>query len=118
MPAREKNVGGAAAGGDETPAWAAAGRLRSPGGPGHSFGALPGAVVEQDGAQHGVGRGQLGRVGPAGDLAVELVDDGHDRAGIVPAGRHAPGGLYERIFLGLELFWIALAAGRLIRTAT
>jgi hypothetical membrane protein len=24
---------------------------------------------------------------------------------------HAPGGLYERIFLGLELLWIALAAG-------
>jgi Protein of unknown function (DUF998) len=32
--------------------------------------------------------------------------------------RHAPGGLYERIFLGLELFWIALAASGLIRTAT
>jgi hypothetical membrane protein len=32
--------------------------------------------------------------------------------------KHAPGGLYERIFLGLELFWIALAAGGLIRTAT
>ena len=31
--------------------------------------------------------------------------------------KHAPGGLYERIFLGLELFWIALAAGGLIRTA-
>ena len=25
--------------------------------------------------------------------------------------KHAPGGLYERIFLGLELLWIALAAG-------
>lgn len=25
--------------------------------------------------------------------------------------RHAPGGLYERIFLGLELLWIAVAAG-------
>jgi hypothetical membrane protein len=25
--------------------------------------------------------------------------------------RHAPGGLYERIFLGLELLWIVLAAG-------
>jgi hypothetical protein len=25
--------------------------------------------------------------------------------------RHAPGGLYERIFLGLELLWIGLAAG-------
>jgi hypothetical membrane protein len=24
---------------------------------------------------------------------------------------HAPGGLYERVFLGLELLWIALAAG-------
>ena len=23
---------------------------------------------------------------------------------------HAPGGLYERIFLGLELLWIAVAA--------
>ena len=32
--------------------------------------------------------------------------------------KHAPDGLYERIFLGLELFWIALAAGGLIRTAT
>ena len=32
--------------------------------------------------------------------------------------KHAPGGLCERIFLGLELFWIALAAGGLIRTAT
>jgi hypothetical membrane protein len=27
--------------------------------------------------------------------------------------KHAPGGLYERIFLGLELLWIALAAARL-----
>jgi len=25
--------------------------------------------------------------------------------------KHAPGGLYERIFLGLQLLWIALAAG-------
>jgi hypothetical membrane protein len=25
--------------------------------------------------------------------------------------KHAPGGLYERIFLGLELLWIAVAAG-------
>lgn len=25
--------------------------------------------------------------------------------------KHAPGWLYERIFLGLELLWIALAAG-------
>ena len=24
--------------------------------------------------------------------------------------KHAPGGLYERIFLGLELLWIAVAA--------
>ena len=31
--------------------------------------------------------------------------------------KHAPGGLYERIFLGLELLWIALAAAGLIRTA-
>jgi hypothetical protein len=28
--------------------------------------------------------------------------------------KHAPGGLYERIFLGLELLWIALAAGYII----
>jgi hypothetical membrane protein len=27
--------------------------------------------------------------------------------------KHAPGGLYERIFLGLELLWIALAGGYL-----
>jgi hypothetical membrane protein len=27
---------------------------------------------------------------------------------------HAPGGLYERIFLGLQLLWIALAAGSII----
>jgi hypothetical membrane protein len=27
--------------------------------------------------------------------------------------QHAPGGLYERIFLGLELLWIAVAAGYL-----
>ena len=29
--------------------------------------------------------------------------------------KHAPGGLYERIFLGLELLWIALAAGFILR---
>lgn len=29
--------------------------------------------------------------------------------------QHAPGGLYERIFLGLELAWIALAAGYAVR---
>jgi hypothetical membrane protein len=38
--------------------------------------------------------------------------------GAAAGHKHAPGGLYERIFLGLELFWIALAAGGLIRTAT
>lgn len=27
--------------------------------------------------------------------------------------RHAPGGLYERIFLGLELLWLAVAAARM-----
>jgi hypothetical protein len=27
--------------------------------------------------------------------------------------KHAPGGLYERIFLGLELLWIALSAARI-----
>ena len=31
--------------------------------------------------------------------------------GTVHGRQHAPGGLYERIFLGLELLWIALAAG-------
>mgnify|MGYP001289388805 CR=1 FL=1 len=30
---------------------------------------------------------------------------------------HAPGGLYERIFLGLELLWIAIAAIALVRRA-
>lgn len=30
--------------------------------------------------------------------------------------RHAPGGLYERIFLGLQLLWVALAACEIIRT--
>jgi hypothetical membrane protein len=28
---------------------------------------------------------------------------------------HAPGGLYERIFLGLQLAWIAVAAGHIVR---
>jgi Protein of unknown function (DUF998) len=37
--------------------------------------------------------------------------------GTAAGHKHAPGGLYERIFLGLELFWIALAAAGLIRTA-
>jgi hypothetical membrane protein len=31
--------------------------------------------------------------------------------GTATGHRHAPGGLYERIFLGLELLWIGLAAG-------
>ncbi len=30
--------------------------------------------------------------------------------------KHAPGGLYERIFLGIELLWIALAAAWIART--
>jgi hypothetical membrane protein len=30
---------------------------------------------------------------------------------------HAPGGLYERIFLGLELLWIAVAAGYIAATS-
>jgi hypothetical protein len=53
--------------------------------PGHSAGSLPGAVVEQGGAQHGVGRGELGRADPGGDLAVEFGDDGDDREGVVAA---------------------------------
>jgi hypothetical protein len=32
--------------------------------------------------------------------------------------KHAPGGLYERIFLGLELLWIALAGGYLATQRT
>ena len=31
--------------------------------------------------------------------------------GAAAGHRHVPGGLYERIFLGLQLLWIALAAG-------
>jgi hypothetical membrane protein len=31
--------------------------------------------------------------------------------GTAAGHKHAPGGLYERIFLGLELLWIAVAAG-------
>ena len=30
--------------------------------------------------------------------------------------KHAPGGLYERIFLGLELLWIALSAAHIAIT--
>jgi hypothetical membrane protein len=40
----------------------------------------------------------------AGAAAFLLLGTAHGR-------QHAPGGLYERIFLGLELLWIALAAG-------
>jgi hypothetical membrane protein len=32
--------------------------------------------------------------------------------GTATGHKHAPGGLYERIFLGLQLLWIALAAAR------
>jgi hypothetical protein len=31
--------------------------------------------------------------------------------GLANKHHHAPGGLYERIFLGLELLWMAVAAG-------
>jgi hypothetical membrane protein len=34
--------------------------------------------------------------------------------GAAAGHKHAPGGLYERIFLGLELLWIALAAGYIV----
>lgn len=38
---------------------------------------------------------------------------------VVTAGhRHAPGGLYERIFLGVELLWMAVAAARLAQRPT
>jgi hypothetical membrane protein len=33
--------------------------------------------------------------------------------GTATGHKHAPGGLYERIFLGLQLLWIALAAGHI-----
>ena len=33
--------------------------------------------------------------------------------GVAARHRHAPGGLYERIFLGLELLWIAVVAARI-----
>ncbi len=35
--------------------------------------------------------------------------------GTVHKHHHAPGGLYERIFLGLELLWIAVAAIAIVR---
>jgi len=35
--------------------------------------------------------------------------------GVAARHRHAPGGLYERIFLGLELLWIAVVAVGVIR---
>jgi hypothetical membrane protein len=35
--------------------------------------------------------------------------------GTVHKHHHAPGGLYERIFLGLELLWIAVAAVAIVR---
>ncbi len=34
--------------------------------------------------------------------------------GAVAGHKHAPGGLYERIFPGLQLLWIALAAGYIV----
>ncbi len=48
-------------------------------------GSLPGAVIEQGGAQHGVRRGELVRADPAGDLPVEFLHNGGDGAGIVAA---------------------------------
>ena len=43
----------------------------------------------------------------AGALAYLLLSTAHKH--------HAPGGLYERIFLGLELLWIAVAAVAIVR---
>jgi hypothetical protein len=37
--------------------------------------------------------------------------------GTVHKHHHAPGGLYERIFLGLELLWIVVAAVAIVRRA-
>ena len=48
--------------------------------------------------------GVLLAVALTGAAAFLLLGTAHGR-------QHAPGGLYERIFLGLELLWIALAAG-------
>jgi hypothetical membrane protein len=44
----------------------------------------------------------------AGAIAYLLLGTAHKH-------QHAPGGLYERIFLGLELLWIAVAAIAIIR---
>jgi hypothetical protein len=56
-------------------------------GPRQPAGPLPGAVIEQRGAQHGVGGGEPVLVHPPGDLAVERVDDRDHRPGVVPPGR-------------------------------
>jgi hypothetical membrane protein len=48
-------------------------------------------------------RAMLLAVSAAGGAALLLL-------GSATGHKHAPGGLYERIFLGLELLWIALAA--------
>jgi hypothetical protein len=48
-------------------------------------GPLAGAVIEQSRAQHRVNRGELDRVHPPGDLPVELVNHGNDRAGVLVA---------------------------------
>jgi hypothetical membrane protein len=47
-------------------------------------------------------------ISAAGALAYLLLGTAHQH-------QHAPGGLYERIFLGLELLWIAIAAIALSR---
>jgi hypothetical protein len=52
---------------------------------------------------------------PCGDRAARGVTGrgGHLLLGAGFGHKHGPGGLYERIFLGLELLWIALTAGYL-----
>jgi hypothetical membrane protein len=49
-------------------------------------------------------RGALAVIAVAGVVALLLL-------GVANKHHHAPGGLYERIFLGLELLWMAVAAG-------
>ena len=49
-------------------------------------------------------RGALLGLAVAGVVALLLL-------GVANKHHHAPGGLYERIFLGLELLWMAVAAG-------
>jgi hypothetical protein len=52
-----------------------------------------------------------------GFAVVDVADEQAALLGTVSKHHHAPGGLYERIFLGLELLWITVAAVAIIRQA-